>query len=67
MELVEKMETVSHEVQGVLQVLNEIDAISKQTSLLPLNATNRAAPASKGASRVMSKAGKADDDECKEF
>lgn len=44
-ELVEKMEAVSHEVQGILQVLGEIDAISKQTSLLSLNAAIEAARA----------------------
>jgi methyl-accepting chemotaxis protein len=45
MELVEKMEVVSQEVQGILQVLGEMDAISKQTNLLALNASIEAAHA----------------------
>jgi methyl-accepting chemotaxis protein len=45
MELVEKMEEVSHQVTGILQVLGEIDSISKQTNLLALNAAIEAARA----------------------
>ena len=45
MELVDKMGTVSQQVQGILQVLGEIDAISKQTNLLSLNAAIEAARA----------------------
>jgi methyl-accepting chemotaxis protein len=45
MELVEKMEAVSGQVQGILQLLGEIDAISKQTNLLSLNAAIEAARA----------------------
>ncbi|MDD2720981.1 MAG: methyl-accepting chemotaxis protein [Gallionella sp.] len=44
-ELVEKMETLSAEVKGVLEILGEIDAISKQTNLLALNAAIEAARA----------------------
>ncbi|MEK7811374.1 MAG: methyl-accepting chemotaxis protein, partial [Pseudomonadota bacterium] len=45
MELVEKMETVSQQVQKVLEGLGEIDSISKQTNLLALNAAIEAARA----------------------
>lgn len=45
MELVEKMDAVSAQVQGILQVLGELDAISKQTGLLSLNAAIEAARA----------------------
>jgi methyl-accepting chemotaxis protein len=45
MELVEKMETVSQQVQKVLEGLSEIDSISKQTNLLALNAAIEAARA----------------------
>ncbi|MCX7194085.1 MAG: methyl-accepting chemotaxis protein [Proteobacteria bacterium] len=44
-ELIEKMEVVSDQVKGILDVLGEIDAISKQTSLLSLNAAIEAARA----------------------
>ena len=44
-ELIEKMETVSLQVRGILDVLGEIDAISKQTNLLSLNAAIEAARA----------------------
>src|SRR5487761_2101778 len=45
MELVEKMDTVSHQVTKILEVLGEIDGISKQTNLLALNAAMEAARA----------------------
>ncbi|TNC99785.1 MAG: methyl-accepting chemotaxis protein [Gallionellaceae bacterium] len=45
MELVEKMGVVSQEVQGILQVLGEMDAIARQTNLLALNASIEAAHA----------------------
>ena len=44
-ELVEKMEGVSRQVSGILAILREIDAISKQTNLLALNAAIEAARA----------------------
>ncbi|MBI5919359.1 MAG: chemotaxis protein [Nitrosomonadales bacterium] len=45
MELVEKMDSVSQQVRGILKVLGEIDGISKQTNLLALNAAIEAARA----------------------
>ena len=45
MELVEKMDSVSHQVTSILDVLGEIDGISKQTNLLALNAAIEAARA----------------------
>ena len=45
MELVERMDSVSQKVRGILQVLGEIDGISKQTNLLALNAAIEAARA----------------------
>jgi methyl-accepting chemotaxis protein len=45
MELVEKMDAVRHQVDGILDVLGEIDGISKQTNLLALNAAIEAARA----------------------
>lgn len=45
MELVEKMDAVRHQVDGILEVLGEIDGISKQTNLLALNAAIEAARA----------------------
>lgn len=44
-ELVEKMEAVSQQIGGILLILREIDAISKQTNLLALNAAIEAARA----------------------
>ncbi len=45
MELVDKMDAVSHQVTSILDVLGEIDGISKQTNLLALNAAIEAARA----------------------
>lgn len=45
MELVDKMDAVSHQVTAILDVLGEIDGISKQTNLLALNAAIEAARA----------------------
>jgi|CXWL01.1.fsa_nt_gi methyl-accepting chemotaxis protein len=45
MELVDKMDAVSLQVRGILNVLGEIDGISKQTNLLALNAAIEAARA----------------------
>ncbi|MDP2806222.1 MAG: methyl-accepting chemotaxis protein, partial [Gallionellaceae bacterium] len=45
MELVDKMEVISLQVNGILDVLGEIDGISKQTNLLALNAAIEAARA----------------------
>ncbi len=45
MELVDKMEAISAQVTGILDVLGEIDGISKQTNLLALNAAIEAARA----------------------
>ena len=45
MELVDKMEVISHQINGILDVLGEIDGISKQTNLLALNAAIEAARA----------------------
>ncbi|HCI53347.1 MAG TPA: chemotaxis protein [Gallionella sp.] len=44
-ELIEKMEAVGDQIKGILDVLGEIDAISKQTNLLSLNAAIEAARA----------------------
>ncbi|HRH80565.1 MAG TPA: methyl-accepting chemotaxis protein [Thiobacillaceae bacterium] len=45
MHLVETMEVVNHEVENILGILGEIEAISKQTNLLALNAAIEAARA----------------------
>lgn len=45
MQLVEKMDSVTHQVNAILDVLGEIDGISKQTNLLALNAAIEAARA----------------------
>ncbi|MBI4938790.1 MAG: chemotaxis protein [Nitrosomonadales bacterium] len=45
MELVEKVDEISRQVAGILNVLGEMEAISKQTNLLALNAAIEAARA----------------------
>jgi len=45
MELVDRMDSVKTQVTGILDVLGEIDGISKQTNLLALNAAIEAARA----------------------
>jgi methyl-accepting chemotaxis protein len=45
MSLVESMDTMNHQVGAVLAILGEIEAISKQTNLLALNAAIEAARA----------------------
>ena len=45
MELMEKMESVSQKMHGILVVLGEIDGIARQTNLLALNAAIEAARA----------------------
>jgi methyl-accepting chemotaxis protein len=45
MQLVDKMDSVTHQVNAILEVLGEIDGISKQTNLLALNAAIEAARA----------------------
>ena len=45
MDLVEKVDAVSQQVMGILSVLGEMDAITKQTNLLALNAAIEAARA----------------------
>ncbi len=46
--LVERMDAVKHRVSGILNVLEEIQGISKQTNLLALNAAIEAARAGDG-------------------
>jgi methyl-accepting chemotaxis protein len=45
MELVEKMDAINHEVTSILNILNEVEGIAKQTNLLALNAAIEAARA----------------------
>lgn len=45
MELVEKMDAINHEVSSILNILNEVEGIAKQTNLLALNAAIEAARA----------------------
>ncbi|MBI3223008.1 MAG: chemotaxis protein [Nitrosomonadales bacterium] len=45
MELVEKMDAIDTEVSGILNILNEVEGIAKQTNLLALNAAIEAARA----------------------
>ena len=45
MELVEKMDDMSSQVQGILGLVNEVGSIAKQTNLLALNAAIEAARA----------------------
>ena len=45
MELVEKMDEMSAQVQGILGLVNEVEGIAKQTNLLALNAAIEAARA----------------------
>ena len=45
MELVEKMDEMSAQVEGILALVNEVGSIAKQTNLLALNAAIEAARA----------------------
>ena len=45
MELVEKMDAINREVSSILNILNEVESIAKQTNLLALNAAIEAARA----------------------
>ena len=45
MELVEKMDEMSAQVDGILELVNEVEGIAKQTNLLALNAAIEAARA----------------------
>ena len=45
MELVERMDTITEQVSGILGILNEVESIAKQTNLLALNAAIEAARA----------------------